>query len=88
VGGLPHDVTQEEFKAFFSAYGEVDDCVIMQDKNTQKSRGFGFITYIDEASSERVIADKAKHIIHGKWIDCKKAVPVHHHSLEKLKQAK
>ena len=60
----------------------------MQDKNTQKSRGFGFITFIDEASVERVMNDKSKHILHGKWIDCKKAMPVNHQSLERLKQAK
>lgn len=55
----------------------------MQDRNTSRSRGFGFVTYINEESIEKLMADKEKLIIHGKWIDCKRAVPVNHGSLDK-----
>jgi len=48
----------------------------MLDKNTQRSRGFGFVTFASEDTVERVIEVKNDHQINGKWIDCKKALPV------------
>lgn len=53
----------------------------MQDKNTRKSRGFGFITFVDEESVEKVMDFKETHQINGKWVDCKKAMPVNHKTL-------
>lgn len=47
VGGLPHNLEEEHFRQYFLRFGEMDDCVIMRDKRTQKPRGFGFITYRD-----------------------------------------
>jgi RNA-binding protein Musashi len=45
VGGLPHNLDKEEFREYFEEFGEISDCVIMLDRETQKPRGFGFITY-------------------------------------------
>ena len=75
VGGLPHGLAEDEFKQYFSQYGEIEDCVVMYDRNTGKPRGFGFITYNDEASIDLVMRDKYKHKIHNKWIECKRATP-------------
>lgn len=75
VGGLPHGLTEDEFRRYFTQYGEIEDCVVMYDRNTGKPRGFGFITYKDEASIDLVIRDKYKHKIHNKWIECKRATP-------------
>jgi len=45
VGGLPSNVTDEEFNEFFSQFGTVVDSVVMFDRETRRSRGFGFVTY-------------------------------------------
>ena len=39
VGGLPHNLTDLQFREYFDKFGEVTDCIIMQDKDTQKPRG-------------------------------------------------
>ncbi len=39
VGGLPPNIKENEMKIYFEQYGEIDQCVIMKDKPTGKSRG-------------------------------------------------
>lgn len=41
-------VTQEEFYDFFGQFGEVSDSIVMFDRDTHRSRGFGFVTYEDQ----------------------------------------
>jgi len=50
VGGLAPSVTEAEFRAYFDKYGLITDAVVMFDRQTQRSRGFGFITFENEAS--------------------------------------
>jgi RNA recognition motif-containing protein len=45
VGGLPADITEDEFRVFFEQFGEVVDSVVMFDRETRRSRGFGFVTF-------------------------------------------
>lgn len=47
VGGIGRDVTTDSFHDFFSEFGKVIDSVVMFDRETQKSRGFGFVTFED-----------------------------------------
>ena len=64
----------DTFKQYFEQFGDVDECVLMQDKITNKSRGFGFITFKDVSSLKRVL-QITPHIIDGKLVECKAAVP-------------
>lgn len=73
VGGLPPDITDEEFRAFFRQFGALDDAAVMFDKDTGRPRGFGFVTYQDEDSVEAVLKTYDTNTIKGKWIECKKA---------------
>jgi RNA-binding protein Musashi len=75
VGGLHPALKENEMKIYFEQFGELEQCVIMHDKPTGKSRGFGFIIYIKESSADLVIQYKNKHSIMGKWVDCKRAMP-------------
>ena len=75
VGGLPPDVNEEAFRTFFEQFGEVEDSVVILDKETGRPRGFGFITFKQEESSDRVLANYEKNVINGKWVECKKATP-------------
>lgn len=45
VGGLPLELTNSEFKNYFSKFGQLSDCVIIRQKGNGRSRGFGFVTY-------------------------------------------
>ncbi|XP_010536716.1 PREDICTED: heterogeneous nuclear ribonucleoprotein 1 isoform X2 [Tarenaya hassleriana] len=74
VGGLPSTITEAEFKNYFDQFGLVSDVVVMYDHNTQRPRGFGFITYDSEDSVDRVL-HKTFHELNGKMVEVKRAVP-------------
>ncbi|XP_065019786.1 uncharacterized protein LOC135582671 isoform X2 [Musa acuminata AAA Group] len=73
IGGLPKDTTLETFVKHFDKYGEIVDSVIMKDRNTNKPRGFGFITYKDAAVVDQVIKDT--HVFNGKMVEIKRTIP-------------
>ncbi|KAL4130475.1 hypothetical protein PRIC2_006472 [Phytophthora ramorum] len=73
VGGLAPTVTEQDFRHYFEEYGKITDAVVMIDRDTQRSRGFGFITFEDEASVAEVISKS--HEIHGKVVEIKRAEP-------------
>ena len=49
-------VTSSEFRAFFEKFGALDDSVVMVDRETSRSRGFGFVTFQDASVTERILA--------------------------------
>ena len=73
VGGLPTEVTEKEFADYFSTFGLVKDVVVMVDRATNRSRGFGFVTFETEEAVEAVLRNKCE--IMGKWVEVKRAEP-------------
>ncbi|KAF8272100.1 hypothetical protein EI94DRAFT_1678407 [Lactarius quietus] len=51
IGGLPYDLTEGDVITIFSQYGEVVDVELPRDKETGKTRGFGFLMYEDQRST-------------------------------------
>ena len=43
VGGLPIDADEQEVEALLAPYGQVRDLVLIKDRETGRSRGFGFL---------------------------------------------
>ncbi|KAL3617869.1 hypothetical protein CASFOL_038190 [Castilleja foliolosa] len=74
VGGLSANLTEDEFKSYFSKFGRIEDVVVMHDNMTHRPRGFGFITFDSEDSVEEVM-QKNFHELSGKLVEVKKAVP-------------
>ncbi|KAL3851151.1 hypothetical protein ACJIZ3_013033 [Penstemon smallii] len=73
IGGISWDTNEDRLKEYFGAYGEVVEAVIMRDRTTGRARGFGFVVFSDPAVAERVV--KEKHMIDGRTVEAKKAVP-------------
>ena len=44
-------------RSFFGRYGEVVEVVIMYDQEKKKSRGFGFLSFMDEGACSRAVAE-------------------------------
>lgn len=55
VGGLPTNVTESTFLKFFEQFGEVIDSVVMIDRTTKRSRGFGFVTFASETVAQSLL---------------------------------
>lgn len=48
----------EKLKKYFKQYGNVQDAVVMKDPVSKRSRGFGFITFVDIASVDTALANE------------------------------
>jgi hypothetical protein len=51
---ISHSVTEPEFRTFFSQFGELNEAIVMFDRDTKTSRGFGFVTYTDPVRAFRL----------------------------------
>ena len=49
VGNLSFQTTEQDLEAAFSAYGQVERAQLVKDRDTGKSRGFGFVEMTDDA---------------------------------------
>ena len=56
VGNLAWGTTTESLEALFSNYGPVQDAIVLTDRETGRSRGFGFITMGDEDAKKAMEA--------------------------------
>jgi len=57
VGGLPFATTDDELKELFSAHGAVASATVVRDRDSGRSKGFGFVEY--ENDEEGKAAEKA-----------------------------
>ena len=55
VGGLPYRTTGDELKDAFSKAGEVASASIVTDRETGRSRGFGFVEMADDSGAQAAI---------------------------------
>ncbi|XP_066269946.1 RNA-binding protein Musashi homolog 2-like isoform X8 [Branchiostoma lanceolatum] len=74
IGGLSWQTTADSLREYFCKYGEIKECMVMKDPVTRRSRGFGFVTFRDPASVDKVLA-VSKHELDSKTIDPKVAFP-------------
>jgi len=54
VGNLPWSASEAEVRDFFAKYGEVHSVAVITDRETGRSRGFGFVE-MDDSDAERAI---------------------------------
>jgi RNA recognition motif-containing protein len=64
VGSLSWDTTDDGLQAAFSPYGEISEAIVISDRYTGRSRGFGFVTFNDDEA-----ADKAIEALNGTELD-------------------
>ena len=55
VGGLPYHTTDQSLREHFSVYGEIEEAVVITDRQTGKSRGYGFVSHVHEAPRFRAL---------------------------------
>ena len=73
VGGLVFTTTKKQLTDYFSQFGTVNDSIIIVDRDG-KPRGFGFVTFQDQSSIDKVL-ETTSHKIADKLVECKLAFP-------------
>jgi heterogeneous nuclear ribonucleoprotein A1/A3 len=56
VGGLSWNTDNASLRDAFATFGEVVEATVVMDRDTQRSRGFGFVTYSDATAAQNAIA--------------------------------
>uniref|UniRef100_A0A1I8NCM9 RRM domain-containing protein n=1 Tax=Musca domestica TaxID=7370 RepID=A0A1I8NCM9_MUSDO len=56
VNYLPQTMSQEDIRALFVSFGEVESCKLIRDKVTGQSLGYGFVNYVKQEDAEKAIS--------------------------------
>lgn len=76
VGNLAYSVDESKLKELFSSYGEISEVVVIKDRFSGRSKGFGFITFSDDEAAKKAIAEMNKKEIEGRAMTVNEAKPM------------
>jgi RNA recognition motif-containing protein len=75
VGNLAREITEEDLRQAFGAYGQVDTATIIKDKFTGESRGFAFVEIPIQTEAEAAIAGLNGKELKGRALTINEARP-------------
>jgi RNA recognition motif-containing protein len=75
VGNLAFGITQEALKEAFASIGEIEEVTLVQDRETGRSRGFGFVTFAKDEDGDKAIAEMNGKELEGRAIKVSEARP-------------
>jgi RNA recognition motif-containing protein len=76
VGNLPWSVVKVKLEELFKPFGEIEEALVIADKYTGKSRGFGFVTYKNDADADKAMKEMDNKDVEGRNIVVKEARPL------------
>jgi len=85
VGNLPFSITLDRLKEIFSPYGQIEDAIVMANKFTGRSRGFGFVTFAEDGDAEKAIAEMNNKNVEGRELKVNEARPLEERPREEPK---
>jgi cold-inducible RNA-binding protein len=75
VGGLAYSVTDQELEALFAELGKVISAVVIKDRDSGQSKGFGFVEMEDTAAAQNAIKELNGKEVSGRSIVVNEARP-------------
>ncbi len=75
VGNLDFHATEESLRSLFERYGVVNSARIMTDRETGRSRGFGFVEMANESEADQAINALNGHTLDGRALNVNEARP-------------
>jgi len=75
VGGLAYTVTEKELETFFSEQGKVVSAIIIKDRDSGQSKGFGFVEMADDKEAQNAISSLNGKELSGRAIMVNEARP-------------
>ena len=73
VGGLSWDTTDDGLRQAFASYGEITEAKVITDRDTGRSRGFGFVTFARSEDAKTAISKVDGTSLDGKTIKVNEA---------------
>jgi RNA recognition motif-containing protein len=75
VGNLPYSTTEAELRAAFEAYGAVASAKVIMDRDTGRSKGFGFVEMPDDSEASAAIGGLNGQPMNGRPLRVNEAQP-------------
>jgi RNA recognition motif-containing protein len=75
VGNLAYSITSQTLEQLFSEYGQVKDCTVVQDRDTGRSKGFGFVEMSDNSQAQAAIQGLNLKEVEGRCLTVNEARP-------------
>lgn len=75
IGSLAYATTDDTLKAFFEQIGEVASARVVTDRETNRSKGFGFVQFTDEANNQKAVEELDGKELDGRTINVTLARP-------------
>ena len=75
VGNLPFSTTQADLEQLFSEYGSVDSAAVITDRETGRSRGFGFVEMPNDDEARKAIEELDGYNMGGRDLRVNEARP-------------
>lgn len=76
VGNLSFNIDDEALKKLFSSYGEIEEAIVIKDKFSGRSKGFGFVTFKDDESAKKAISEMNEKEVEGRNLKVNEARPM------------
>ncbi|KAF0926799.1 hypothetical protein E2562_027401 [Oryza meyeriana var. granulata] len=73
VLGIPWDVDTEGLREYMGKFGPLDDCVVMKERSSGRSRGFGYVTFSSADDAKNVL--ECEHVLGNRTLEVKIATP-------------
>ena len=75
VGNLSYEVTSSSLEELFAPYGAVRSAQVIQDRDTGRSKGFGFVELSDDNAARRAISELNEKEVGGRRLTVNEAKP-------------
>jgi RNA recognition motif-containing protein len=75
VGNVAWSATEDDLRNLFSQQGEVEDLIILKDKFTNRSKGFGFVTFANEDDANNAVSELNGFNLNGRNLVVNEARP-------------
>jgi RNA recognition motif-containing protein len=75
VGNLPYTTSEEDLRNLFSQYGRVDSVAVITDRETGRSKGFGFVEFPDDNEAKNAISGLSGQEFGGRALTVNEARP-------------
>lgn len=62
IGSLPWSINNDSLRDLFASYGDITEAVVITDRETGRSKGFGFVTFASEESAKKALEMDGKEV--------------------------
>ncbi|GAV73675.1 RRM_1 domain-containing protein/RRM_6 domain-containing protein [Cephalotus follicularis] len=73
VLGIPWDIDTDGLREYMNRFGELEDCIVMKERSSGRSRGFGYVTFASEEDAKNALS--SEHFLGNRMLEVKVATP-------------